>query len=169
MHLQSLIIARTGWEHMLSQPISFQNLQSKALPLDRADFNGGANVDVIRVPLPDAIRFVVDLEKREDAFIFQKSGSRKNTVPFTVSLDQGLHHHCFEVFRGKGCCCGDQQKWADQHIAAGEKHGYKHCSHLVEALRRVQAEMKNECYTTLAPLWFKAKMVDYEGELGAQL
>jgi hypothetical protein len=168
MHLQSLIIARTGWEHMLSQPISFESLQSKALPLDRADFDGRANVDVIRVPLPDAIRFVVDLEKREDAFIFQKSGSKKNPVPFRVSLDQCLHHHCSEVFRPKGGCCGDQQQWADQHIAAGEEHGYKHCLHLVEALRRVQAEMKNETYTTLAPMWFKAKMVDDEGELGAQ-
>ena len=169
MHLQSLIIARTGWEHMLSQPISFESLQSKALPLDRANFDGRANVDVIRVPLPDAIRFVVDLEKREDAFIFQKSGSKKNPVPFRVSLDQCLHHHCSEVFRSKGGCCGDQQQWADRHIAAGEEHGYKHCEHLVEALRRVQAEMKNETYTTLAPMWFKAKMVDYEGELGAQL
>jgi hypothetical protein len=28
--------------------------------------------------------------------------------------------------------------------------------------------MKDETYTTLAPMWFEAKMVDYEGELGAQ-
>ena len=169
MHLQSVIIARTGREHMLSQPIAFESLQSKALPLDRADFDGRANVDVIRVRLPDAIRFVVDLEKREDAFIFQESGSKKNPVPFGVSLDRKLHYQCFGKFCPKGGSCDDQQQWADQHIAAGEEHGYKHCSYLVEALRRVQAEMKNETYTTLAPMWFGAKMVDYEGELGAQL
>ena len=161
MHLQSLIIARTGWEHLLSQPLSFESLQWKALPLDRADCNGRANVDVIRVPLPDAIHSVVDLEKREDTFIFQDSGSEKNPVPFRLSLDQCLHHRCSEVFRPQGGCCGDQQQWADQHIAVGEEHGYKHCLHLVQALRRVQVEMKNETYTTLAPMWFKPKMIRF--------
>ena len=168
MHLQSLIIARTGWEHILSQPISFESLESKALPLDRADFDGRANVDVIRVPLPDAIRFVVDLEKQEDAFISRKSGSTRNPAPFRVSLDPILRNPCFEVFTPKDDCCGDQQQWADKHIAAGEEHGYKYCTHLVEALRRVQAEMKNEVYMSLAPMWFKGHMVDYEGELGPQ-
>lgn len=73
---------------MLSQPIAFKSLQSKALPLDRVDFDGRANIDVIRVRLPNVIRFVVDLENREDAFIFQKSGSKRNPVPFGVNLDQ---------------------------------------------------------------------------------
>ena len=67
-YLQSVIIARTGVEEQLSAPVSFESLYSKALPLERVDFDGKANIDVIRVPLPHAVRFVVDLEKREDAF-----------------------------------------------------------------------------------------------------
>ena len=111
MHLQNLIIARTGCEHMLSKPISFESLQSQALPLDRADFDGEANVDVIRVPLPAAIRFVVDLEKGEDAFMYQKTGSVKNPMPYRVSLDPKLRHSCSKAFlRERRNDCDDQQQ-----------------------------------------------------------
>ena len=173
MHFQSVIIARTELDQKLSQPISFERLQGKALPLGRADFDGRANVDVIRVSLPDAIRFVVDLEKREDAFIFRKTGSRKNPVPFRVSLDNSLGEcWCSTVFgqpKGRYRANADQQQWADQHIAAGEEHGYKHCSHLVRALQRVQEGSNNEWHSTLAPSCFRSRLVDYEGELGPQL
>ena len=37
------------------------------------------------------------------------------------------------------------------------------------ALRLVQAEMRNEIYEVLSPLWFQAKMIDYEGDLGPQI
>lgn len=85
-HFQSLIIARTGAEEHLSAPISFESLQNKALPLDRSDLDGEPYVDVIRVPLPDAVRFVVDLEKREDAAAF---GDKT-----TPSIDRRLSHTC---------------------------------------------------------------------------
>ena len=65
-----MIVARTTAEEQLSAPISFESLHSKALPLDRIDFDGEPNVDVIRVTLPDAVRFVIDLEKREDFAAF---------------------------------------------------------------------------------------------------
>ena len=63
----------------------------------------------------------------------------------------------------------DPYKWADQHIIAAEKHGYQHCTDTVEALRRVQAEMKIKICLLLSPLWFAPKWIDYEGELGPQL
>lgn len=160
-HFQSVIIARTGAEEQLSAPVSFESLHSKALPLERIDFDGEANIDVIRVPLPDAIRFVVDLEKREDATTYEEMAAS--------SIERDLGVKCDKVFTSDGGFCGNQYKWADQHIIAAEKHGYEHCTDTAEALRRVQAEMKNEVYLLLSPLWFAPKWIDYEGELGPQL
>ena len=63
-HFQSVIVARTRLEHQLSAPISFKIPCEKALPLERVDFNGEANIDVIRVSIPEAVRFIVDLKMK---------------------------------------------------------------------------------------------------------
>jgi len=160
-HFQSIIIARTGAEDQLSAPISFESLHSKALPLDRIDFDGEPNVDVIRVPLPDAVRFVIDLEKRED---FAAHGE-KTTMP---TIDRCISETCRKVFAEAGGFCDSQDTWADEHIAAAEKHGYEHCAHTARSIRRVQAQMQGEVYMDLSPVWFASHWIDYEGELGEQ-
>ena len=158
---QSIIIARTGAEEPLSAPISFESLHNKALPLDRIDFDGEPNVDVIRVTLPDAVRFVIDLEKREDSATFGET-----TMP---NIDRSLSETCGKVFPESGGFCDSQYTWADEHIAAAEKHGYEHCVHTARSVRRVQAQMKGEVYMDLSPMWFAPRWIDYEGELGEQL
>lgn len=160
-YFQSIIIARTGAEEHLSAPISFESLHSKALPLDRIDFDGEPNVDVIRVTLPDAVRFVIDLEKREDSAAFGET-----TMP---NIDRSLSEPCEKVFLEDGGFCDSQYTWADEHITAAEKHGYEHCIHTARSIRRVQAQMKGEVYMDLSPMWFAPRWVDYEGELGEQL
>ncbi len=160
-HFQSIIIARTGAEVQLSAPISFESLHSKALPLDRIDFDGKANVDVIRVPLPDAVRFVVDLEKREDFAAFGET--------IMPAIDRSISETCREVFPEDRGFCGSQYTWADEHITAAEKHGYEYCAHTARSIRRVQAQMQGEVYMDLSPMWFAPRWIDYEGELGEQL
>ena len=162
-HLQSVIIARTGAEAHLSAPISFESLYSKALPLDRIDFDGELNVDVIRVTLPDAVRFVIDLEKRED---FAALRGEEITLP---NIDKNISGSCRKVFLENGGFCDSQYTWADEHITAAEKHGYEHCHHIADSIRRVQAQMKSQVYMDLSPMWFAPRWIDYEGELGEQL
>lgn len=160
-HFQSIIVARTGAEEQLSARISFESLHGKALPLDRIDFDGEPNVDVIRIPLPDAIRFVTDSEKREDFAAFGET-----TMP---KIDRGLSETCGEVFPEDGGFCDNQYTWADEHITAAEKHGYEHCVHTRHSIRRVQAQMRGEVYMDLSPMWFAPRWIDYEGELEEQL
>lgn len=159
-HLQSIIIVHSGAEEYSSAPTSFESLRSKALPLDRTDFDGEPDFDVIRVPWPDAVRFVVDLEKREDVAGF---GEMKKP-----NIDRSLSDTCQQVSPEDGGFCDDQHKWADEHIAAAEKHGYEHCVHTRDSIRGVQAEMNNELYIDLTPWWFAPRWIDYEGELGEQ-
>ena len=118
-HFQSVIIARTGVEEQLSAPVSFESLHDKALPLERVDYDGEANIDVIRVPLPDAVRFVVDLEKREDAVTYDEMAA--------PSIQRSLDMNCCKVLITDGDVCDNRYNWADQHIIAAEKHGCQHC------------------------------------------
>ena len=104
----------------MSAPISFTSLHSKALLLDRIDFDGESNVDVIRVPLPDAVRFVIDLEKREDAFHSGAIGGAKHSIEPTTWAS--ISETCPNVFPKDGDGCDSRQTWADKHIADAEKH-----------------------------------------------
>lgn len=160
-HFQSIIIARTRAEEHLSAPICFDTLLSKDLPLDRIDFDGEPNIDVIRVTLPDAVRFVIDLEKREDL-----AASRETTMP---NIDRSLSETCEKVFPKDGGFCDSQDTWADEHITAAGKHGYEHCVHTAHSIRRTQAQLKGELYKDLSPMWFAPRWIDYEGDLGEQL
>ena len=160
-HFQSVVIARTGAEEHLSAPISFEGLRNKALPLDRTDFNGKLNIDVIRVNIPDAVRFVIDLEKREDS-----TAIGETTTP---DIDRSINETCEKVFPADGDSCNDSHKWADEHIIAAEKHSYEYCVHTADSIRRVQAQMHGDVYKDLSPMWFAPRWIDYEGELGEQL
>jgi hypothetical protein len=62
---QSIILVRTGHEHGLSAPVSFEVLKDKALPLARNEDMG--TIDVIRVPLQVGVHFVASLLLREEA------------------------------------------------------------------------------------------------------
>ena len=143
-HFQSVVIARTAAEEQLSTPISFESLQSKAIPLNRIDFDGEPNIDVIRVSLPDAVRFVIDLEKRED---FATVGGKP--IP---NIDRTLGETCEKLFPEDAGHCDSEYTWAEAHIAAAEKHGYEYCAHASNSIRRVQARMKGEVYKDLSPM-----------------
>ena len=56
-NMQTVLIARTGVEHGLSAPISFEELRCHALELKRPDIDPA--IDVVRVTLAEAVRFVL--------------------------------------------------------------------------------------------------------------
>ncbi len=123
-------MARTRLEEerlqLRSGPISFNSLHDKALPLERADFDDGeSDIDVIRVSLPEAVRFIVDLEKREDAAAAAIYGE----ITPQPEIDRSLGTSCKTVFTSDRGFCDDRYKWADGHMIAAEKHGYEHCCH----------------------------------------
>ena len=65
-HRQTVLFVRTRVEEGLSALISFSSLRPKSLPIERPDATN-EGMDVIRVSLATAVRFIVDLEKREDS------------------------------------------------------------------------------------------------------
>ena len=114
-HFQSVIIARTRLEHQLSAPNSFKSLCEKALPLERADFDGEADIDVICMSLPETVRFIVDLEKREDA---ATCGEMIQT-----EIDRGLGTYCGTVLISDRDFCDDRYDWGGSAYYSRRKVG----------------------------------------------
>ena len=63
---QNVLMVRTGDESGLSEPISFESVRHAALPLARPNLNPHDGIEAIRVTLATAVRFVVDLQRREE-------------------------------------------------------------------------------------------------------
>lgn len=63
---QNVLMVRTGDESGLSEPISFESVRGLALPLARPDLRSDDGIDAIRVTLATAVRFVADLQRREE-------------------------------------------------------------------------------------------------------
>ena len=75
---QSVLIVRTTDEAGLSAPIDLGNIRSQSLPLARPDLNtDDKSGNVIRVSLRTAIKFILDLQKREET-AFPHLRRRKN-------------------------------------------------------------------------------------------
>lgn len=61
---QHVLMVLTGDEKGLSAPISFDAIRSQSLPLGKAGTPD--DVDIIRVPLRTAVRFIADLQRKEE-------------------------------------------------------------------------------------------------------
>jgi hypothetical protein len=65
---QSLVLVRNSDGSNLSTPISFSGIEKRSLPLSQNDLEAKAEgIDVIRVTLSVAVRFIAELEERENA------------------------------------------------------------------------------------------------------
>lgn len=62
----NVVMLLTDEDTALSEPITFESIKTRALPLARPD--AGAYVDVIRVPMAVAVQFMADLLRKEEAF-----------------------------------------------------------------------------------------------------
>lgn len=63
---QNVLIVRTREEDGLSAPVSFDTIKSQSLPLARSDVHTKENENMIRVSLRTAVRFILDLQRREE-------------------------------------------------------------------------------------------------------
>jgi hypothetical protein len=134
--IQTVLIARTGAEQGLSAPISFESLRSHSLPVQRCDVM--PDIDVVRVSLAVAVKFIADLEAREEVAF-----SQSKNEPF---LDKSLHPSSPKGFEGNRQVCCSPEAWADALIVAAEKHGYDNIYQTHQSIRRVQAALVGEEY-----------------------
>ncbi|KAI9700644.1 MAG: hypothetical protein M1836_002013 [Candelina mexicana] len=132
---QSVLLVRTGAEEQLSAPISFQDLKTHSLPLERPDITD-KSIEVVRVSLAAAVQFVVNLEKREQAMIAKED----------LLLDKSLRPYPppkgFEKDHDR--VCYDAGAWANAHILSAEQHGYYNDAEMRDSIRRVQAGLTGE-------------------------
>ncbi|KAF2865725.1 hypothetical protein BDV95DRAFT_612308 [Massariosphaeria phaeospora] len=63
-HHQTLVLVRTGDEHLLSAPVDFSPLAHLTLPLSRPDASG---ISAVRVSIATAVPFLARLQRREEA------------------------------------------------------------------------------------------------------
>jgi hypothetical protein len=142
---QTVLIARTGVEDELSAPISFESLMEQALPLDIVDMVTD-NVDVVRVPLATAVKFIVNLEMREE-LAFPKA---KGYIPLDPTLCPESPVKCGSEEENYVRYCPMQ--WAQAIMAAAKKFGYDDLDKVPaawESIRRVQAKKIGEEFKKL--------------------
>ena len=144
-HKQNVIMVRTGDESCLSAPISFESISAQCLPLDRSDITVGGNIDAVRVSVATAVRFIADLQRREEA-AFPNSGGRS-------VLDTSLCPSTREL--GYVTLCADA--WADKLIQKAEEEGFDKIYETRAAVRRVKAAKRGEVVDELTPDPFNNK------------
>jgi hypothetical protein len=132
--VQTVLIARTGAEEGLSASISFESLRPHSLPLQRCDVM--PDMDVVRVSLEVAVKFIASLEAREE-LAFPKSKNK-------LYLEKRLHPCSPKGFERDPQVRCSPEAWANALIVAAEKHGYDNISDTSRSIRRVQAALVGE-------------------------
>ncbi|KAL8689942.1 MAG: hypothetical protein Q9218_004504 [Villophora microphyllina] len=138
---QTVLIARTGVAKGLSEPISFECLEAQSFPLNvsSSDKNLAQDGDVIRVSLATAVRFIVDLEARED---LAASSTRSDSYDMQ-------HDHSLDPPVPKGHEDNPQvrikaETWVDTTIALAERCGYYNTPETWESIHKMQAASVGE-------------------------
>ena len=140
---QTVLMVLTGDEKGLSAPIKFDAIRSQSLPLARADVTD--KTEIIRVSLKTAIRFVADLELREEEAIPQlgRGGNDQSVGPVTdnASLDP----------TGAG-------EWVDKIMRQAEEVGANNVSELTYVAWKMKAEQRGDIcpspeFDNFSPIW----------------
>jgi hypothetical protein len=131
-HRQTVLLVRTGEERDLSSSISFDDIRSSSLPLERYD---AKDIDVIRVPLPVAVSFITELEKRENL-----------ASPREKPVDKWL---CPNADYGDDSLCVNT--WVARTIEEANERGIDKIRSTWAAVRRVEARRRGEKFLRLYP------------------
>ncbi len=71
-------------------PITFESIRGQSLPIERKETANYEDVQVIRVSLLTAVRFIIDLERREEAaFPSPYIGTDRSMGPHTDNISFG--------------------------------------------------------------------------------
>ena len=132
MQRLSVILVLTGDDSGLITPITFDGLRAQSLPLARTDCTaGGDGVNAIRVPLGLAVRFIADLERKQDAAF---RGRRSGTVDESICP--------FAVCNGPNICSADE--WVNEIVKRAVAEGEENVLETRYALQRIQAAQRGE-------------------------
>jgi hypothetical protein len=126
---QTVWLVRTGDESHLSAPINFEALRANGLclPLARTDVSA-ANGDVVRVSLANAVKFVADLQRREDTMSPHPRTS--------LEMDRKA------------------KAWADKLLQEADDKGIDNIPTTWSAVRRVKAAIMGETFEEWEPYSF---------------
>lgn len=129
---QNVLLVRTGREDGLTEPISFDSLKPKSLPLQRSDDETAA-YDMTRVSLATAVKFVTELESREGP----TSVARKR--------DQSYHDAFLDPMAPQGPkdprpVCHNAEAWAQAVLDDADEFGFDNIPEAKLSIRRVKAK-----------------------------
>ncbi|CAA9960305.1 hypothetical protein PTT_09732 [Pyrenophora teres f. teres 0-1] len=128
---QTVLVILTGTNRTSTGiHVTLDRLKSFALPIERADATG---LDILRVPLDIAVKFVIELEGKID--------ERKETSGRT--LDTSLCRHDTPVGYNRDIRY-DENKWAKTMRAEAMKIGFKKLCDTKYAAVRVHAHLSGE-------------------------
>lgn len=143
---QSVVMIRTGDESCLSAPISFESIRGQSLPLDRSDITAHDEIDAVRVSLTTAVRFVADLQRREDAaYPYARDRSLVDT-----SLGPCTPCSTNET----GSLTANADEWADKIMQEVEEKGIGKVGYARDAVHEVQAAKNGEVLVENPPYFF---------------
>lgn len=140
---QTVLMILTGEKTGLSAPINFESVRSQSLPLQGVDI--ADQVDAIRVSLKTAIRFIADLQQREEeAFPELKPSATDLSIgPNTDDISYGLV---------------SADEWVDEIMHKAEKKGANNVYEINCVVRKMKTEHEgNRCstpeLTNFSPSW----------------
>ena len=139
---QTVLMILTGEETGLSAPTNFESIRSQSLPLLRSEV---ADHNIIRVSLRTAIRFIADVQRREEqAFPYLgPSATDRSISPRTDNISFGLI---------------SASEWVDEIMQKAEEEGAKNVPQIQSAMEMMKAEQEGNCHLTLefntfSPIW----------------
>lgn len=144
-HRRSLLLVRTGDESHLSAPLSFEKIRAESLPLDRSEITSNDGIDAIRVSLATAVKFIADLQKREEAAFPVERDLLLADKSLCPSPTEQPRHKAFSA-----------DAYADNIMQQAEEKGIDKVSATWTAVRRIKAaELGVEIFDTRTPQHFK--------------
>ena len=137
----NVIMVLTGKDAALSEPITFESVRARALPLARPDADGC--VDAIRVPLAVAVQFMADLLRKEAAF-------DPELIPNAIDGDLNPGDYVGTVR------APNAEEWVDGALQAADERGIDKVSSVWQIVQDIRASDRGEPCSPLEQNWFNS-------------
>lgn len=129
---QNVLLVLTGDDSNISAPINFESIRAQSLPLARNDIPVNPEIDAVRVSLATAVRFIADLQRREEMAF-------PNSRDYSV-IDQSISPSTQNF--GGGNLNADE--YAGMVMQRVEENGIKNVWEAYHAVVRVKAAQRGE-------------------------
>ena len=105
-----MLLVLTGDDYELSAPISFDSIRSESLPVaQETSSTVGKPYDMIRVPLIVAIKFILDLQQRENAAV--GSVNPASEIDWAKIYDREVAEYADSVLQSFAHDTDAEQQW----------------------------------------------------------